>query len=91
MIRNKKGLGFLIIGAMKCGTTSLYHYLCEHPNIVPAREKELHFKKGPSWYESQLSFTSEGGEQCITGEAIRIICSIRMLREEFMKPIRKSS
>jgi hypothetical protein len=28
---------FLLIGAMKCGTTSLYHYLRDHPQIfMPA-------------------------------------------------------
>jgi hypothetical protein len=33
----------LIIGAMKCGTTSLYYYLSEHPEITPAKNKEPHF------------------------------------------------
>ena len=28
---------FFLIGAQKCGTTSLYTYLCEHPRVVPAR------------------------------------------------------
>ncbi|MGB0713626.1 MAG: sulfotransferase domain-containing protein [Gammaproteobacteria bacterium] len=30
----------LIIGAMKCGTTSLFDYLSGHPRICPARVKE---------------------------------------------------
>ncbi len=30
----------MIIGAMKCGTTSLYDYLCCHPQICPATMKE---------------------------------------------------
>jgi hypothetical protein len=34
---------FLIIGAPKCGTTSLYHYLSEHPQIYTSPEKEPHF------------------------------------------------
>lgn len=49
----------LIIGAMKCGTTSLYYYLSEHPEIAEAREKEPHFfssddqfSKGLNWYYS---------------------------------------
>lgn len=33
----------LIVGAMKCGTTSLYAYLVEHPQICPARKKEPEF------------------------------------------------
>lgn len=34
---------FIIIGAQKAGTTSLYNYLTKHPCIAPALEKELHF------------------------------------------------
>jgi hypothetical protein len=34
---------YLIIGAAKCGTTSLHHYLGEHPEIQVARRKELSF------------------------------------------------
>jgi len=33
----------LIIGAMKCGTTSLYFYLARHPNICPCASKEPEF------------------------------------------------
>ena len=35
----------LIIGAMKCATTSLFAYLAEHPAIAPARVKEPEFFK----------------------------------------------
>ncbi|MEL7521857.1 MAG: sulfotransferase [Cyanobacteria bacterium J06553_1] len=34
---------FLIIGAPKAGTTSLYHYLCQHPQIFMSQNKEPHF------------------------------------------------
>ena len=50
---------FLIVGAMKCGTTSLYHYLAEHPEISMSRVKETNFfivernhSRGLEWYES---------------------------------------
>lgn len=48
---------FLIIGGEKCGTTSLYEYLIQHPNILPAKGKEVYFfdKKfhnGFSWYRT---------------------------------------
>lgn len=34
--------GFLIIGAGKCGTSSLYHYLTDgHPRILPAVQKQI--------------------------------------------------
>lgn len=34
---------FLIVGAMKAGTSSLYDWLTEHPDVLGARTKELHF------------------------------------------------
>lgn len=38
---------FVIIGAMKAGTTSLYHYLDQHPQIQMASTKETNFFSGP--------------------------------------------
>jgi hypothetical protein len=37
--------GFLIIGAGKCGTSSLYHYLVGHPRVAPAYSKQIHYFK----------------------------------------------
>ncbi len=34
---------FVIIGVHKGGTTSLYDYLAQHPQVVPAIEKEVHY------------------------------------------------
>lgn len=34
---------FIIIGAHKSGTTSLYDYLAKHPQVVPSLEKEVHY------------------------------------------------
>ena len=34
---------FIIIGAYKSGTTSLYHYLRQHPEIFMSRVKEANF------------------------------------------------
>ena len=53
---------FLIIGAPRCGTTSLFYYLAEHPQIVPSATKELHFfddhyAKGMRWYRAQFPTT----------------------------------
>jgi hypothetical protein len=33
----------LIIGAMKCGTTSIFNYLAQHPEISSCKYKEPHF------------------------------------------------
>jgi hypothetical protein len=38
---------FVIIGSMKAGTTSLHHYLEEHPQIQMASMKETNFFSGP--------------------------------------------
>lgn len=63
---------FIIIGAQKCGTTSLYKYLTKHPQILPAKRKEVHFfdlnfDKGMKWYYSHFPKTEV--ENTITGEA----------------------
>ena len=34
---------FIVVGAPKCGTTSLYHYLRQHPQIFLPARKELHY------------------------------------------------
>jgi len=34
---------FLIVGAAKCGTTSLYYYLKQHPDVFMSNPKEPHF------------------------------------------------
>jgi hypothetical protein len=51
----------IVIGAAKCGTTSLHEYLDQHPEISMSHEKELYFfveeknlGKGLEWYESQF-------------------------------------
>lgn len=51
---------FLVIGAMKAGTTSLYQYLRSHPQIFMAQKELSYFSKshvwelGPAFYESQF-------------------------------------
>ncbi len=50
---------FLIIGGQRCGTSSLYYYLTEHPGVVSASTKEIHFfddsyTKGLAWYRAQF-------------------------------------
>jgi len=43
MIDIKKLPGFLIVGAPKCGTTSLYYYLNKHKKVFIPPKKELYF------------------------------------------------
>ena len=39
----------LVIGAAKCGTTSLHHYLGQHPDVAMSEPKELRFFLGDDW------------------------------------------
>lgn len=57
---------FIVIGAMKCGTTSLHHYLSRHPSLALAPEKEVNFFfgerpggagqlwRGTEWYSARF-------------------------------------
>ena len=65
---------FLLIGAMKAGTTSLYHYLKGHPQIfVPPYKApeffvaESNFHRGVDWYRRQ--FAGAGRDVVAVGEA----------------------
>lgn len=73
---------FILIGETKCGTTSMFNYLREHPQIIESigngesydrsyRTKELRFfdkfySRGWEWYFSRFPETKDGE---ITGEA----------------------
>lgn len=62
---------FVIIGAQKGGTSSLYHYLSSHPDTAPAFTKEVHFfnrwhRRGIDWYRAFFPLASEAE---IAGEA----------------------
>lgn len=53
---------FIIIGAMKAGTTTLYEYLSRHPQVGMSREKETDYfvagrgwDRGLPWYQAQFA------------------------------------
>lgn len=53
---------FLVIGAMKAGTSSLYHYLRAHPHVFMPAAKELSFfayepdtRRSLEWYREQFA------------------------------------
>ncbi len=55
---------FLIIGAMRSGTTALSNWLGQHPDVFIAPGKELHFfdrhfDMGVDWYRSQFKRAGE--------------------------------
>ena len=58
---------FIVIGAMKAGTTSLFHYLSQHPDVYMSPLKELDFfaleanwDRGVDWYRRQFAAAPEG-------------------------------
>jgi hypothetical protein len=62
---------FVIVGAMRSGTTSLAHYLRAHPDVFIPADKELHFfdrhfDRGVEWYRSQFA---QAGSRAAAGEA----------------------
>jgi hypothetical protein len=62
---------FMIIGAPKCGTTSLFEYLCCHPNLARPTRKEIHyfdenFERGLAWYRRHFPIVEQPQ---MTGEA----------------------
>ncbi len=72
---------FVIIGAQKAGTTSLYNYLVAHPDVMGAARKEVHFfdvsyGRGERFYRSMFPTRAalrrlqrRTGRTAITGEA----------------------
>lgn len=57
---------FMLIGGLKCGTTSLHQYLNSHPEIVMSRPKEIGFfipeltwELGTEWYASHFDRSAE--------------------------------
>ncbi len=64
--RNRPLPDFIIVGAQRSGTTSLYAYLKQHPQLWPSYRKEVHFfdgglnpiidnfEKGQAWYRAHF-------------------------------------
>lgn len=68
---------FLVIGAQKAGTTSLYAQLCAHPAVVPALRKEVHWfdrahRRGAdyrAYFPRSRDLARRGAGPAVTGEA----------------------
>jgi hypothetical protein len=62
---------FLVIGAARSGTTTLFYYLLQHPRIAPPVTKEVnffdnHYGRGLAWYRAFFALSVAGR---VTGEA----------------------
>ena len=78
MLESTKKPGFFIVGAPKCGTTSFYHYLRQHPQIFMPDNKEPHYfgsdlKKRSDEFikteEEYLSLFKDADSSQMAGEA----------------------
>jgi hypothetical protein len=54
----------LIIGAQKSGTTSLFKYLVQHPDVLPPLIKEVHYfdfhyLRGVKWYRRHFPYSHQ--------------------------------
>ncbi len=64
----------VIVGAQKGGTTSLFNYLAQHPDVRPPSAKEihyfdLHYPRGPEWYRGQFPFAQRLRHGALTLDA----------------------
>jgi hypothetical protein len=62
--------GILIVGAQRAGTTSLYQYLGQHPDVQKPVRKELqyfslHSHKSLAWYRSHFPLVGDGSHQTL--------------------------
>ena len=69
----KLGPDFIIAGASKSGTSSIYHYLSRHPQVLVSHKKELdfywqHFARGIDWYLAHFPSITDRPD-FLTGEA----------------------
>lgn len=67
---------FFIVGAPKCGTTAMYTYLQQHPNVFMPEVKEPHFfatdMEAPGWSREMgeyLALFSNARDETAIGEA----------------------
>jgi hypothetical protein len=66
---------FLVVGAPKCGTTSLHHYLNQHPDIFLPFIKETRFFSSDKLFDRGLNFYSSAFFSSYSGQtAIGEIC-----------------
>ena len=69
---------FLVVGAQRCGTTSMYKTVTAHPSVLPAvLHKGVHYfdtsyHRGPSWYRGHfpLELTARRVSQATGGPVV---------------------
>lgn len=81
---------FFVVGAPKCGTTSMDNYLNQHPDIFMSQEKELHYfgsdiKRYPEFYCStekyEVAFSNWDKEKRVGETSVLYLYSRLAARE----------
>ncbi|MFP4540433.1 MAG: sulfotransferase domain-containing protein [Opitutales bacterium] len=67
---------FFVYGGMKCGTSSLFAYICQHPHVRRPYRKETHYfslgmrmGRSEAWYRAHFPLRARMRRGEITGEA----------------------
>jgi Sulfotransferase family len=74
---------FVVIGAPKCGTTSLHYYLSQHPEVYVPKRKELHYFS----YAHMHRFAAGPGDAHI----LKPLCATRQAYERHYEKVGKES
>ena len=91
--QQETGPDFIIAGASKCGTSSIYYYLSSHPQILLSHKKELDFywenyHRGIDWYRAHFPTITDRAD-FLTGEAspnyLRFPQVARRIKDTFPK------
>ena len=91
--QQETGPDFIIAGASKCGTSSIYYYLGCHPQILLSHKKELDFywqnyHRGTDWYLAHFPTITDRAD-FLTGEAtpnyLRFPQVARRIKDTFPK------
>ena len=85
---------FIISGFAKCGTSSLYKYIVQHPNVMPTTRKEINFfnndwlfNLGLNWYSSNFTPIPEGSDyMCGEATPVYAINSLARTRIQSLLP-----
>src|SRR5436305_727125 len=72
--------GFLIVGAQRCGTTSMYRALSQHPAVIKAvlhkgvHYFDTHYHRGIPWYRAHfpLKAHAQRAERAIGPSAVTV-------------------
>ncbi len=84
-------VSFLVVGAQKAGTTTLYSHLAGHPPLFMSRRKELHFFDSDEhdWEHPDYTGFEAHFADASPGQICGEVTPIYMFRRRFLERIRR--